>query len=217
VKLSSLPVRLGCSPSDTKTLIAELGEMRSSSAIWHVLRGAARHEVDPRHRRRVSRRPASSRAYRSAASVASSRPARGAAIDALVAGGRDRGGPPAPSRLARGLMRQSPNASSSIWIGLARSRRARRIESEIGQPLAPVLHFLERRGDIVKSSNYGTIGETPLVSSGSVRGHGAPNDVTLATLRDRVGLSRKFRFDSRVLRPRWAHGSGPSGRVWRDV
>jgi selenocysteine-specific elongation factor len=94
------------------------------------------------------------------------------------------------------------------------------LESEIGRPLAPVLHFLERRGDIVQVEQLRYYRRNHLSSVldriRAVMEH--QNDVTPATLRDRVGLSRKFLIpileycDRAGLTVR-----GPSGRVWRDV
>jgi len=94
------------------------------------------------------------------------------------------------------------------------------LESEIGQPLTPVLHFLERRGDIVQVEQLRYYRRNHLSSVldriRAVMEH--QNDVTPATLRDRVGLSRKFLIpileycDRAGLTVR-----GPSGRVWRDV
>jgi selenocysteine-specific elongation factor len=94
------------------------------------------------------------------------------------------------------------------------------LESEIGQPLAPVLHFLERRGDIVQVEQLRYYRSTHLSSVldriRAVMEH--QNDVTPATLRDRVGLSRKYLIpileycDRAGLTIR-----GPSGRVWRNV
>jgi selenocysteine-specific elongation factor len=94
------------------------------------------------------------------------------------------------------------------------------LESEIGHPLTPVLNFLERRGDIVQVEQLRYYRKNHLSSVldriRAVMEH--QNDVTPATLRDRVGLSRKFLIpileycDRAGLTVR-----GPSGRVWRDV
>lgn len=94
------------------------------------------------------------------------------------------------------------------------------LESEIGRPLSPVLHFLERRGDIVQVEQIRYYRSNHLASVldriRAVMEH--ENDVTPATLRDRVGLSRKFLIpileycDRAGLTVR-----GPNGRVWRGV
>ena len=149
-----------------------------------------------------------------------------ATIDALVAAGR--------LRVENGI---AARPGWSVKLGATDASIAERIlehldragaeppsttelESEIGQPLTPVLNFLERRGDIVQVEQLRYYRKNHLSSVldriRAVMEH--QNDVTPATLRDRVGLSRKFLIpileycDRAGLTVR-----GPSGRVWRDV
>jgi selenocysteine-specific elongation factor len=231
VAVSSLPVRLGCSPRDVKSLIAELGEDAvavGDVVISHEARRA--HEgaiiaiVDAFHADRPLEPGISIQLLRSRLKVP---PALATAtIDALVAAGR--------LRLDGGIAAR-PNWS--VTLGVTDATIAERIleqldragaeppsttelESEIGQPLAPVLNFLERRGDIVQVEQLRYYRKNHLSSVldriRAVMEH--QNDVTPATLRDRVGLSRKFLIpileycDRAGLTVR-----GPSGRVWRDV
>src|SRR5262249_35098620 len=153
-------------------------------------------------------------------------PLAASAIDALVADGR--------LALDGGI---AARPGWSVTLGATDATLAQRIldhldragteppsttelELQIGQPLAPVLHFLERRGDIVQVEQLRYYRKSHLSSVleriRAVMEH--QNDVTPATLRDRVGLSRKFLIplleycDRAGLTVR-----GPSGRVWRDV
>jgi selenocysteine-specific elongation factor len=149
-----------------------------------------------------------------------------AAIDALVAAGRLRleGGVAARPGWSVTLGATDATIAERILEQLDRAGAeppsTTELESEIGRPLAPVLHFLERRGDIVQVEQLRYYRKNHLSSVldriRAVMEH--QNDVTPATLRDRVGLSRKFLIpileycDRAGLTVR-----GPSGRVWRDV
>jgi selenocysteine-specific elongation factor len=231
VRVASLPIRLGCSPSDARTLMAELGadalvvgDVVMSRESRRAHEGAILAIVDAFHADRPLEPGISLQLLRSRLKVP---PALAtSAIDGLAAAGR--------LRLEGGI---AASPGWSVKLGATDATIAKRIlehldragaeppsttelESEIGQPLALVLHFLERRGDIVQVEQLRYYRTNHLSSVldriRAVMEH--QNDVTPATLRDRVGLSRKYLIpileycDRAGLTVR-----GPSGRVWRNV
>jgi selenocysteine-specific elongation factor len=229
--LALLPIRLGCSPNDAKTLIAELGDdafvvgdvvMSREARLAHE--GAILAIVDSFHADRPLEPGISLQLLRSRLKVPPTLAA--AAIDALVAAGRLRLDGGIAARLGWSVTLGATDATIAERIlehldrAGAEPPSTTELESEIGQPLAPVLHFLERRGDIVQVEQLRYYRRNHLSSVldriRAVMEH--QNDVTPATLRDRVGLSRKFLIpileycDRAGLTVR-----GPSGRVWRDV
>jgi selenocysteine-specific elongation factor len=231
VTLASLPIRLGCSPRDAKTLIAELGDdafvvghVVMSRESRHAHEGAILAIVDAFHTDRPLEPGISLQLLRSRLKVPPTLAA--AAIDALVAAGRLRleGGVAARPDWSVTLGATDATIAERILEHLDRAGAeppsTTELESEIGRPLAPVLHFLERRGDIVQVEQLRYYRRNHLSSVldriRAVMEH--QDDVTPATLRDRVGLSRKFLIpileycDRAGLTVR-----GPSGRVWRDV
>jgi len=231
VTVASLPIRLGCSPGDSRSLIAELGEdvlivgdVVMSREARRAHEGAIIAIVDAFHADRPLEPGIPVQLLRSRLKVPP--PLAASAIDALVADGR--------LALDGGI---AARPGWSVTLGATDATLAQRIldhldragteppsttelELQIGQPLAPVLHFLERRGDIVQVEQLRYYRKSHLSSVleriRAVMEH--QNDVTPATLRDRVGLSRKFLIpileycDRAGLTVR-----GPSGRVWRDV
>jgi selenocysteine-specific elongation factor len=231
VSLASLPVRLGCSPSDVRSLIAELGgdavvvgDLVISRASRSAHEGAIVAIVEAFHADRPLEPGISIQLLRSRLRVP---PALAtAAIDALVVARRLRveGGIAARPDWSVKLGATDASIAERILEHLDRAGAeppsTTELESEIGQPLTPVLHFLERRGDIVQVEQLRYYRTNHLSSVldriRAVMEH--QNDVTPATLRDRVGLSRKFLIpileycDRAGLTVR-----GPGGRVWRDV
>jgi selenocysteine-specific elongation factor len=231
VSIASLPLRLGCSPADSRTLIAELGDDALVVGDVVVARDARRaHEgailaiVDAFHADRPLEPGMPIQLLRSRLKVPP--PLAASAIDALVGEGRLRveGGIAARPGWSVTLGATDATLAQRILEHLDRAGAeppsTTELESEIGQPLAPVLHFLERRGDIIQVEQLRYYRTNHLSSVldriRAVMEH--QNDVTPATLRDRVGLSRKFLIpileycDRAGLTVR-----GPSGRVWRDV
>jgi selenocysteine-specific elongation factor len=231
VSAASIPIRLGCSPRDARTLIDELGgdavvvgDTVISRESRHAHESGILAIVDAFHADRPLESGIPIQLLRSRLKVPP--PLAAAAIDALVAAGR--------MKLDGGIVARP---GWSVTLGATDATLAERIldhldragveppsttelESQIGQPLAPVLHFLERRGDIVQVEQLRYYRTNHLSSVldriRAVMEH--QNDVTPATLRDRVGLSRKYLIpileycDRAGLTVR-----GPSGRVWRDV
>ncbi len=231
VPVDSLPVRLGCSPRHSRTLIAELGDdvvVVGDVVVSRESRGA--HEgailaiVEAFHADRPLEPGIPIQLLRSRTKAPP--PLAAAAIDALVAAGR--------LTLEDGRVARP---GWSVTLGATDATIAQRIlehleragaeppsttelESEIGQPLTSVLFFLARRGDIVQVEQLRYYRTNHLSSVldriRAVMEH--QNDVTPATLRDRVGLSRKYLIpileycDRAGLTVR-----GPSGRVWRGV
>ena len=231
VRLASLPVRLGCSPGDARSLIAELGgdavvvgDLVISREARRAHEGAILAIVDAFHADRPLEPGISLQLLRSRLKVPPT--VSTAAIDALVGAGRLRldGGIAARPDWSVQLGATDATIAERILEHLDRAGAeppsTTELESEIGQPLTPVLNFLERRGDIVQVEQLRYYRKNHLSSVldriRAVMEH--QNDVTPATLRDRVGLSRKFLIpileycDRAGLTVR-----GPSGRVWRDV
>ena len=231
VPVDSLPIRLGASPRDSRTLIADLdgdvlvvGDVVVGREARRAHEGAILAIVDAFHADRPLEPGIPIQLLRSR--VKAPPALASSAIEGLVE----------EKRLAlNGGIAARPGWS--VTLGASDATLAERIleqldragaeppsttelESEIGRPLAPVLHFLERRGDIVQVEQLRYYRTTHLSSVleriRAVMEH--QNDVTPATLRDRVGLSRKYlipilEYCDRVgLTIR-----GPSGRVWRNV
>jgi selenocysteine-specific elongation factor len=231
VSLDVLPIRLGCSPRDTRTLIAELGtgalvvgDVVMSRDARRAHEGAIVAIVDAFHADRPLEPGIPIQLLRSRMKVPAA--LADAAIDSLVAVGRltVNGGVGARPGWAVTLGASDATLAERILEQLDRAGAeppsTPELESEIGQPIAPVLHFLERRGDIVQVEQLRYYSASHLSSVldriRTVMEH--QNDVTPATLRDRVGLSRKYLIpileycDRAGLTVR-----GPSGRVWRRV
>jgi selenocysteine-specific elongation factor len=231
VSLAALPIRLGCSPRDSKTLIEDLrGDALVVGDVVMSLEARRAHEnaivaiVDAFHADRPLEPGVPVQLLRSRSKV----PAQlaDAAIDGLVAGGRltSEGGIVARPGWAVTLGATDATLAERILDQLDRAGveppSTTELESEIGQPLASVLHFLERRGDIVQVEQLRYYRTNHLSSVldriRTVMEH--QNDVTPATLRDSVGLSRKFLIpileycDRSGLTVR-----GPAGRAWRRL
>ena len=231
VSLAALPIRIGGSPRDCRTLIAELGDavvVVGGGAISRDTRRA--HEsailaiVDAFHADQPLEAGIPIQLLRSRIKVPTA--LADSAIDALVAAGRLalNGGVVAKPGWSVSLGATDASLAARILEHLDRAGveppSTKELELEIGRPLSPVLHFLERRGDIVQVEQLRYYRSTHLASVLDrirlVMEH--ENDVTPATLRDRVGLSRKYLIpileycDRTGLTVR-----GPSGRVWRGV
>ena len=231
VSLASLPIRLGVTPRDCQTLIAKLGDevvVVGDVAISRDTRRA--HEagilaiVDAFHAEQPLDAGMPIQLLRSRIKVPTA--LADSAIDALVGAGRLAvdGGMAARPGWSVTLGATDASHAARILEHLDRAGveppSTKELEQEIGRPLSSVLHFLERRGDIVQVEQlryYRSVHLSSVLDKiRMVMEH--ENDVTPATLRDRVGLSRKYlipilEYCDRVgLTVR-----GPSGRVWRGV
>jgi selenocysteine-specific elongation factor len=231
VSLATLPVRLGCSPRDCAGLVGQLGDeavvvgdLMMSREVRRAHEGAILAIVESHHADQPLEPGISIQLLRSRIKVSAA--LADSAIDGLVAAAKltVRGGIAARPGWSVSLRDTDAALAQKILEHLDRAGAeppsTTELESEIGRPLSPVLHFLERRGDIVQVEQLRYYRSNHLASVldriRAVMEH--QSDVTPATLRDRVGLSRKYLIpileycDRAGLTVR-----GPTGRVWRGV
>ena len=231
VRVASLPVRIGASSAACRALLAELadeavvvGDVAISGATRRAQEGAVAAIVKSFHADQPLEAGMPIQLLRSR--VKATPALVDSAIEALVVARRVTvsGNAVAASGWSVTLGATDATLAARILEHLDRAGAeppsTTELESEIGRPLSPVLHFLERRGDIVQVEQIRYYRSNHLASVldriRAVMEH--ENDVTPATLRDRVGLSRKFLIpileycDRAGLTVR-----GANGRVWRGV